>query len=257
MAKVSHREMICRFCGHRWNESRETLVRNHRWHYKDVPAVSVIIKSASYPNILLLHCPASFCESTEIESRLAEQLRNTDSPPTPQPVYHAEEQLRGAVMVENNHPEMICRSCGFQWKESRKAVPIPHSIIIKSTTPTHNTLSSCPACKSTEIEADAPWRATEEAQVGEVQPEEVQQEIANVQAPRGNEPRKKRPYVCEKCGGTWYTTGETRTTGSGLTRFLNIQNQKYATVTCTDCGHTDIYRIGGKGIGNIIDFLTN
>ena len=64
-------------------------------------------------------------------------------------------------------------------------------------------------------------------------------------------------YGCLKCGGTAYTTGEFRTTGSGITRFLNIQNQKYGTVTCSGCGYTEIYRIGGKGIGNVVDFFTN
>ena len=64
-------------------------------------------------------------------------------------------------------------------------------------------------------------------------------------------------YVCVKCNGSGYTTGEFRTTGSGITRFLNIQNQKYGTVTCMNCGYTEIYRIGGKGIGNVVDFFTN
>ena len=64
-------------------------------------------------------------------------------------------------------------------------------------------------------------------------------------------------YVCVKCNATEYTTGELRTTGSGITRFLNIQNQRYGTVSCVGCGYTEIYRIGGKGIGNVVDFFTN
>ena len=54
-----------------------------------------------------------------------------------------------------------------------------------------------------------------------------------------------------------YRSGELRTTGSGLTRFLNIQNQKYATVACTQCGYTDLYRLDGSGVGNLFDFFTN
>ena len=68
---------------------------------------------------------------------------------------------------------------------------------------------------------------------------------------------KKQQYSCTKCEGTDYRAGELRTTGSGLSRFLNIQNQKYATVACTECGYTDLYRLDGSGIGNIIDFFTN
>ena len=67
----------------------------------------------------------------------------------------------------------------------------------------------------------------------------------------------KKTYSCAKCGGTEYTTGQLRTTGSGLTRFLNVQNQRYATVSCTACGYTDLYRSGGKGFGNIVDFFAN
>ena len=68
---------------------------------------------------------------------------------------------------------------------------------------------------------------------------------------------EKQKYSCVKCGGTEYRAGELRTTGSGLTRFLNIQNQKYATVACKTCGHTELYRLDGGGVGNIIDIFTN
>lgn len=68
---------------------------------------------------------------------------------------------------------------------------------------------------------------------------------------------ERQSYSCVKCDGTSYRTGELRTTGSGLTRFFNIQNQKYATVSCNGCGHTELYRLDGRGIGNIIDLFTN
>ena len=67
----------------------------------------------------------------------------------------------------------------------------------------------------------------------------------------------KRIYSCVKCNGAEYTSGELRTTGSGLSRFLNIQNQKYSTVICVSCGYTELYRLGGGRIGNIVDFLSN
>jgi len=66
-----------------------------------------------------------------------------------------------------------------------------------------------------------------------------------------------QPYTCIKCSGTEYRTGQLRTTGSGISRFLNIQNQKYATVSCSECGYTELYRLDGSGIGNIIDIFTN
>ncbi|MQF82570.1 GTP-binding protein [SAR202 cluster bacterium AD-802-E10_MRT_200m] len=66
-----------------------------------------------------------------------------------------------------------------------------------------------------------------------------------------------RTYSCTKCNNTQYKSGQIRTTGSGISRFLNIQNQKYATVACAACGYTELYRLDGSGIGNIIDLFTN
>jgi predicted nucleic-acid-binding Zn-ribbon protein len=68
----------------------------------------------------------------------------------------------------------------------------------------------------------------------------------------------KREYACDKCAGTEYEAGEIRTTGSGISRFLNLQNQKFATVSCIRCGYTDVYRLKPGGtLGNIFDILTN
>ena len=67
----------------------------------------------------------------------------------------------------------------------------------------------------------------------------------------------KQAYSCVKCKGTEYRAGELRATGSGISRFLNLQNQKYATVACAACGYTELYRLDGGVIGNIIDVFTN
>ena len=68
---------------------------------------------------------------------------------------------------------------------------------------------------------------------------------------------EQHQFECVKCSGTEYKTGEIRTTGSGISRFLNVQNQKFATVSCGDCGYTELYRMDGRGVGNIFDILTN
>jgi hypothetical protein len=68
----------------------------------------------------------------------------------------------------------------------------------------------------------------------------------------------KRKYVCEKCEGTRFEAGEIRTTGSGISRFLNFQNQKFATVSCANCGYTEVYRMDARGtVAGIFDILTN
>jgi hypothetical protein len=67
-----------------------------------------------------------------------------------------------------------------------------------------------------------------------------------------------REYSCAKCEAKTYDAGELRTTGSGISRFLNLQNQKYATVACTECGYTELYRLDGTGkIANVFDIFTN
>jgi len=67
---------------------------------------------------------------------------------------------------------------------------------------------------------------------------------------------EQRQFSCIKCSGTEYTVGEIRTTGSGVSRFLNLQNQKFAAVSCSNCGYTEFYRKDGGRAGNILDILT-
>ena len=69
---------------------------------------------------------------------------------------------------------------------------------------------------------------------------------------------EQRRFECLKCKSTEYQAGEIRTTGSGLSRFLNLQNQKFETVSCLNCGFTEIYRMDGNGLfGNVLDIFTN
>lgn len=69
---------------------------------------------------------------------------------------------------------------------------------------------------------------------------------------------ENQQYYCIKCKGTEYKRGEIRTTGSGLSRFLNLQNQKFSALSCSTCGYTEIYRLDGGGVaGNILDIFSN
>ena len=65
----------------------------------------------------------------------------------------------------------------------------------------------------------------------------------------------KKQFSCSKCHATEYKTGEIRTTGSGLSRFLNFQNQKFTAISCGKCGYTDLFRTDSSGIGNVLDLL--
>ena len=73
-----------------------------------------------------------------------------------------------------------------------------------------------------------------------------------------DDPTETRSFSCVKCNGTEYTTGEIRTTGSGISRYLNLQNQKFGVIGCSSCGYSEMYRLDGKGgWGTFFDILTN
>jgi uncharacterized protein len=68
----------------------------------------------------------------------------------------------------------------------------------------------------------------------------------------------KKTFTCSKCGNKKAETDNIRTTGSGFTRFFNIQNRRFTAVSCSKCGYTELYRTGTTGRGsNVLDFLTN
>lgn len=64
-------------------------------------------------------------------------------------------------------------------------------------------------------------------------------------------------WECLKCGSTHYDTDDVRMTGSGLSRFFNVQNRKFTAVTCDNCSYTEFYRGESSMLGNIIDFIGN
>tara|TARA_Y100000588_G_scaffold331548_1_gene369253 strand:+ start:326 stop:529 length:204 start_codon:yes stop_codon:yes gene_type:complete len=63
-------------------------------------------------------------------------------------------------------------------------------------------------------------------------------------------------FKCNRCGSYEYEKGEIRTTGSGLSRFFNYQNQKFGAISCKNCGFTELYRQGAGGVGNLFDILS-
>jgi len=65
-------------------------------------------------------------------------------------------------------------------------------------------------------------------------------------------------YSCPKCSGWDFETDEIRTTGSGFTRFFDIQNRRFTAISCKRCGYTEFYKAGrGSTAGSILDFLTS
>jgi predicted nucleic-acid-binding Zn-ribbon protein len=67
----------------------------------------------------------------------------------------------------------------------------------------------------------------------------------------------QKSYTCPKCGNKKAETDQIRTTGSGFTRYFNIQNRKFHAVSCIKCGFTELYKEGkSSGASNVLDFIT-
>ncbi len=66
---------------------------------------------------------------------------------------------------------------------------------------------------------------------------------------------EQQQYVCPKCGCTRYESDQFQATGSNLMKLLDIQNKKFITVSCTNCGYTELYRAETETGWNVLDFL--
>jgi uncharacterized protein len=64
-------------------------------------------------------------------------------------------------------------------------------------------------------------------------------------------------WQCPKCDNRRFESGDFAATGRGWSKFFNIQNRAFTTVTCTKCKYTEIYRTDEKGLSSILDFLGN
>jgi len=65
------------------------------------------------------------------------------------------------------------------------------------------------------------------------------------------------PYVCVKCGNTSYDQDQFQATGGNLSKILDIQNKKFITISCRNCGYTELFKANTDTGMNILDFLLN
>ena len=66
---------------------------------------------------------------------------------------------------------------------------------------------------------------------------------------------RQRNYVCPKCGNSRFEHDQFQATGGTLARVFDVQNKKFITVSCTQCGYTELYRAQTSTGMNILDFL--
>jgi predicted nucleic-acid-binding Zn-ribbon protein len=50
-------------------------------------------------------------------------------------------------------------------------------------------------------------------------------------------------------------TDEFRATGGNFAKFFDVQNKKFTTVSCGECGYTELYRGDTNTLGNVFDFF--
>ena len=64
-------------------------------------------------------------------------------------------------------------------------------------------------------------------------------------------------YRCVKCNHNQYDPGEFRATGGVLSKIFDVQNQKFTTISCSECTFTEIYKGDTNSVTNVLDFFTN
>ncbi len=48
-----------------------------------------------------------------------------------------------------------------------------------------------------------------------------------------------------------------QTTGGNFSKLFDVQNKKFITVSCADCGYTELYRKNNNAALDILDFFMN
>lgn len=64
-------------------------------------------------------------------------------------------------------------------------------------------------------------------------------------------------YSCVKCGGSRFDVKEMRATGGMLSQIFDVQNRRYTTVTCCQCGYTELFAKESNDLLNIFDIFTS
>ena len=67
---------------------------------------------------------------------------------------------------------------------------------------------------------------------------------------------EKKQYICPKCGCTEYDADRLQATGGNFAKLFDVQNKKFITISCVNCGYTELYRSETTSGWNILDFFT-
>lgn len=64
-------------------------------------------------------------------------------------------------------------------------------------------------------------------------------------------------WKCAKCGHEEFEKDQFQATGGNFAKIFDVQNKKFITVSCKECGYTELYKQGSGTAMNILDFLMN
>ncbi|MCG8566573.1 MAG: zinc ribbon domain-containing protein [Desulfobacterales bacterium] len=66
---------------------------------------------------------------------------------------------------------------------------------------------------------------------------------------------ESKKWLCPKCQCNQYETDQLAATGGGFSKFFNVQNKKFTSVTCSQCSYTEFYKVETSALGNVFDFF--
>lgn len=66
---------------------------------------------------------------------------------------------------------------------------------------------------------------------------------------------EKLQYICPKCGYDHYEHDQFQATGGNFAKIFDVQNKKFTTISCKQCGYTELYKVQGSDGWDILDFL--
>ena len=67
----------------------------------------------------------------------------------------------------------------------------------------------------------------------------------------------QQQYTCIKCGNHNFEEDQLQATGGNFSKLFDVQNKKFITISCFQCGYTELYKSQTSNGMNILDFLLN
>lgn len=66
---------------------------------------------------------------------------------------------------------------------------------------------------------------------------------------------EKRQFECAKCGSHSFVHDQFQATGGNFAKMFDVQNKKFVSVSCNQCGYTELYKRETSTGWDVLDFL--